>query len=268
MKGKEPTAGLVNPFGDKVGRKETFLLNGSGFPISIDIGKRIHFAVFEGEMMLSVRHSAGVEPHIYKVAFTAHVLSARRKQYDFVGIRPVQIKAEIILHRHIVGHETFERIFGHQAGGHRLLNFGFQLSHRTNADSLLAIVGTPDRQWDSPISGAAQVPILQILEPVTKATGTGAFGAPTDFSIKGNQTVFGRRSADKPTVERIIQHRFVGSPTMRIGVLVFLNFKSFSFEFELKGNALIYAQVFVEVWDDTSQTLLLKGKLLLLFGVA
>ena len=115
------------------------------------------------------------------------------------------------------------RIALHQACLHRLLDLGIQLLDRANALLLLAILCPPDWQRSTPIAATAQVPVLQILQPFAETTRTGALRLPVDRGVQLHHALTASGRADKPAIQRIVKHRLVGTPTVRIVVHMLLD---------------------------------------------
>src|SRR5690349_13246487 len=115
MQRKEPAAGLVDAFGDEIGRVSACEL----------------FFILEWKMPLRVRHSTAVEPNIDQIGLTEHLVTFRRGEYYVVHKRPV----------HIVQLKAFR----HKTGCDRSVNLLVQLSDRTNTFFFSAILFAPDR---------------------------------------------------------------------------------------------------------------------------
>ena len=179
--------------------------------------------MLERIMNLGVRHGTGVEPHVDKVGLPLHRLTRGTNQNDLIHKRTVQIYFVIIVLTVIARNETtvFQRIGSHQSGRYRFLDFGIQFLHRTDTD-FLTVFRPPDRQRRTPITATAQVPVIQVLQPFTETSGPGGCRLPVDGTVQFYHPFLGSRTADEPTVERIIQNRLVRPPTMRIVVHVFL----------------------------------------------
>ena len=104
----------------------------------------------------------------------------------------------------------------HQASLYGLLDLGIQLLYRADTLLLLAILCSPDRQRRTPVTATAQVPVLQVLQPFAEATRTGALRLPVDRSVQLHHALTASRRADKPAIQRIVKHRLVGTPAVRI----------------------------------------------------
>ena len=207
MKRVKPASGLVNALGDEVCRAAKL--------------RRIQST----ETFLSVRHRAGVEPNIDKVCLTGHLLSGRTDKEYVIDIRPVEINPVVVLLAHVLRIKTIvlKRIACHESGFHSLVDLGVELCDRADADLLLSVLGAPNRERSAPETAAAQVPVLNVLKPLTETTGTGGFRFPGDRLVQGNHLVLDRRGLDEPGIERIIKDRLVCSPAVRIAVGLLLD---------------------------------------------
>src|SRR5690606_35483279 len=103
---------------------------------------------------------------------------------------------------------------------------------RANARFVFAIAASPDGKWRSPEPGSRQIPVDQILQPVAEPACTRGLRFPVYGLIEGNHLVLKGCSPDKPRVERIIQHRFIRAPAVRVGVFVLLYLKCLVFLLE------------------------------------
>ena len=155
MQREEPTSSLVHTFVDKVTGE------GNAFVNEILVLKRIVY--------LGIRHRTRVKPDVNQVALTLHGLTILRHQYDMVNIRTMEVNLVVVLFRHVTRHETviLQRIALHESSLHSLFDFVVELLHRTDTD-LLAIFVAPDGQWCSPETATREVPVIQILQPVTE----------------------------------------------------------------------------------------------------
>ena len=212
MEGKEPPAGLVYTFGDEIRRI---------------IRTAIHqFFVLERIVELSVRHRTRIEPNVYQVRFTLHRFACRRNQDDIVYIRTVQIYLIVIFFRIFSRNEAqfLVRILHHEASLNRFFDFIIQFFYRADAD-FRAILVAPDRKRSSPIARTAQVPVIQVLQPFSETSRTGRFRFPVNGLVQLNHPFLASRRADKPAVQRIVKHRLVGTPAVRIVVHVLFHFE-------------------------------------------
>ena len=64
------------------------------------------FSVLKRIVYLSVGHGTGVEPHVYEVALSLHLLSCRAYKEYIVHVRPVQVYLVIVLLGHVAGYEA------------------------------------------------------------------------------------------------------------------------------------------------------------------
>ena len=218
MQRKEPSAGLVHALGDEIRRAG-------------------QVCVLERIVILCIRHCAAIEPYVDEVQFALHRLAARRHEDDAVHIRTMQIDdRRIVVRLAIIAHFVLRpRVRFHEARLHRFLDFIEQFCDRTDTNFLFAVLGAPNRQRCTPITTTAQVPIVQVLQPFAETACSGALGLPIDGLVERNHLLarFGR--LDEPAVQRIVQHGFVGSPTMRIRVHVLLSLEQTSVGFHLQA---------------------------------
>ena len=114
-----------------------------------------------------------------------------------------------------------------------------QLFYRANTDFLLPVFRTPDGQRNTPVTGAGEVPVLQIFQPLTETTTSGALRLPVDGPVQFGHSLFGGRGPDKPRIERVIEYRFVGTPAVRVVVCVFFDFECLVVLFQAQGNQQI-----------------------------
>ena len=103
MQRVEPSACLVHPLGNEIGRKILF--------------KPLH--VVERVVHLCVRHCARVEPDINQVLFAEHLFTAFAHQHDLIHEGPVQVQAAVVLVREVPRHKVRERILLHEPRGNR-----------------------------------------------------------------------------------------------------------------------------------------------------
>ena len=111
----------------------------------------------------------------------------------------------------------------HKSRRNRLVNFCEQFFYRANAYLFATVVGAPNWQRRAPIARAREVPVVQIFEPLAKTPRASRFGFPVDGFVQRNHLVFHGGGFDKPTIERIVNHWFVGAPAVRIVVQMFLD---------------------------------------------
>ncbi len=209
MQGIKPATGLIHPFGNKISRK-LFL--------------KIRFRDMRIED-LRKRHRTTVEPDINQIRLAFHRLTAVRDQHNIVHIGSVQVNLVILQLSVLLQVQPLPRKLVHHTGIQCLLHLLVKFPHGTNTFLLLAIFGSPDRQRCTPIATAAQVPVLKIFEPFTKAACTGRLGFPVDGIIELDHLVATGSGADKPAIERIVQYRLIGPPAMRICMHLFFNAK-------------------------------------------
>ena len=211
MERKKPATCLVNALGDEVGGIYLMVVQ--------------QFLVFKRIVNLCIGHGTGVKPYVNQVRLALHRLTVGADQHNLVHIWAVQVYLVIILLRIYAGLEAafLVGIALHHTGGHSLLHFIVQLFHRLNALLLASVLGAPDRQWRTPVARAAQVPVVQVFQPFAEAACAGRFGLPVDGLVELHHTFLAGRRADKPAVQRIVQHRLVRTPAMRIVVYMLLH---------------------------------------------
>ena len=203
----EPAAGLVHALGDKV----CGLAEG---PLAQPC-----------EAFLGIRHGAGIEPDVDQVALAHHLPAIVRDEEEVVHIGTVEIHLVIVLLGEVARNEAGlpERVLRHDAGGHGTVEFGEEFFERTDAFFLLAVFRAPDRERRAPVAAAGKVPVLDILEPLAETARSGGFGFPVDGFVQIHHPLLDSRRADEPGIERIVEHRFVGTPAVRIVVYMLLN---------------------------------------------
>ena len=137
----------------------------------------------------------------------------------------MEVYLVIVLETHVLRIESLvpKWVGLHESGCDALVDLGEELGHRTYADLLLAIFGTPDRKRSAPVTATAEVPVLDVLEPLSETSGTGRFRFPGNLLIESHHLILDGSSLDKPSVERIVEHRLVGPPAMRVAMYMFLN---------------------------------------------
>ena len=147
MERKEPTACLVYPFVDEVGRIESwwngcsavcrmykllaiFRLRQSCFCQTFLV-----YLAFERIVELCIRHGTAVEPHVNEVIFTPHRLSCIAYEYDVVHVRAVQVDAVVVFLTVIAHDETafLKRIALHNACTDGFFNLVVELFDRSDA---------------------------------------------------------------------------------------------------------------------------------------
>ena len=81
-------------------------------------------------------------------------------------------------------HKAFilQRIALHKTSGNRLLYLIIEFSQTTDTLRITVFV-TPNRQRSSPETRTGEIPIIQILQPVAKATCSSRFWMPIDGII-------------------------------------------------------------------------------------
>src|SRR5690606_10916498 len=88
---------------------------------------------------------------------------------------------------------------------------------------VFAVAAPPDRQRSAPETRPRQIPIHKVLQPIAEAAGSGRFRLPVYGLVQSDHLVLQRCGPDKPRIERVVQHRLVSAPAMRISVLLLLD---------------------------------------------
>ena len=211
MQREEPSACLVHPFRNEVGR--------------IDLAVVKQLLVLERVMDLCIRHRSGIEPDVDQVRLALHRLATGGNQDHIVHIRTVQVYLLIVLLRIFTQFELqlLIRVRLHQAGLYGFLYFIVQFFNRTDADFLRPVFRPPDRQRSSPVAATAQVPVLQVFQPFAETSRAGALRLPVDRIVQLDHPFATSRRADKPAIQRIVKNRLVRPPAVRIVVHMFFD---------------------------------------------
>ena len=207
VEGVEPSSGLVDAFRNEVrGCTELLLAEAA-------------------QAFLRIWHRAGVEPHVDEVALPGHLASAVGHEVYVVHIWPVEVYPVIISKGHVRRVETLvlERIGCHDSGCYSLLYLGVELGCGADALLFLSILGAPDRERGAPVAASGEVPVLDVLEPLSETSGTCGLRLPGNGLVQCNHLVLDSRSLYEPRIKRIVEHRLVGSPAVRIAVDVLLD---------------------------------------------
>ena len=137
----------------------------------------------------------------------------------------MQVDLVIVLLAHVLRVESFvfQRVGCHDTGSDSLLDFSIELFQASDAFLFLAVLGAPYRERSSPETASGKVPVLNVFQPLSETACSGRFRLPCYRLVQSHHLVLHRSSLDKPCVERIVEHRLVGSPAMRIAVDMLLN---------------------------------------------
>ena len=81
-----------------------------------------------------------------------------------------------------------------------------------------ARLADPHRQRCSPIAGARQIPVDQVLQPVAHAPVADVGRLPLDAAVVVEQPLLHRGGADEPRVQRVVEQRGVTTPAERVRV--------------------------------------------------
>ena len=95
-------------------------------------------------------------------------------------------------------------IRSHKTSLDSLIELGEELGGGTDADLLLPVFRAPNGQRCAPETAAAQTPVLDILKPLSEATGTGRLRFPVDSLVESHHLILDSGGLDEPGVERII----------------------------------------------------------------
>ena len=115
---------------------------------------------------------------------------------------------------------VFQRIGRHYSSGYALFCLFIQLGYAAYALFLFLVFRPPDRKRCSPESASGKVPVLKILQPFAKSSGSGAFRFPVNLLVELYHLIPYGSCLDEPAVQRIVEDRLVRPPAMRIGVYV------------------------------------------------
>ena len=217
VEGKEPAAGLVYAFCDEICGEVLFE----------------NVLIFEGIVPLGIGHRPAIEPHIDEVEFARHGFAGGAHQGNAIHVGAVQILGEVFCR--LVEAEDLVGFF----------DFLVEFIDAADADFFAAVFGAPDGQGSSPESGAGEVPIYKVFEPVAESAFAGGSGFPVDGFIEFYQAIFHGCGAHEPALEGVVEDGFIGTPAVGVGVLVFFYLEGFVFLFEFDGDAFIHAKVFV-----------------------
>ena len=175
MKREEPSSSLVDSFVDKVcweiGRRywRSFVIR-VYHSLTISFCTACHLSL-EWIVQLCIGHRATIKPNIYQVGFTIHWFTCGIDKHDIVHIRAVEVYTVIILLRIISRNESivFQRIALHHTSLYRALNFIVEFFDTT--DTLLVTIGiAPNRERRTPETRTRKVPVVEVLQPVAKAS--------------------------------------------------------------------------------------------------
>ena len=140
----------------------------------------------------------------------------------------MDIDPVVVLLGHVIRIEAIvpERIGLHDTGRDSLVDLQIELFDGSDAYLLLAVFGAPYRQRGAPETASAEIPVLDILQPLTETARTGGFRLPGDLLVQVHHLILYGRSLDEPGIERIIEDRLVGTPAVRIAVDVLLDLEA------------------------------------------
>ena len=141
----------------------------------------------------------------------------------------------IILLAVIARHKALvaQRVALHDAGSHALLDFIVEFGDRADALFLARLGIAPDGQRRAPVARAAEVPVVEVFEPFAEATRARRFGFPENGLVEFHHALAQGGAADKPAVERVVEHGLVGAPAVRVVVHVLFDAECLSGAFHL-----------------------------------
>ena len=169
----EPAAGLVDGFGDEVGR-EALLED---------------FLVFKGIVPLGEGHGAGIVPAVDNVGHAGHGLAALGAgDLNLIHVGTVQLD------------------LANLGGGH----FAQFLLGADYMD--VAVLTAPDGQGSAPVAFAAQTPVMHVLQPGAHAAFLDVVGHPVDGAVVGHQLVAHFGHLNVPGGAGIVQQGRVAAP--------------------------------------------------------
>ena len=207
MEGIEPAARLVDAFGNEV-RSLAELLRPE-----------------VAETLLGIRHGAGIEPHVDEVRLAEHLPAAVGHEDNIVHVWTVQVDLIVIIKAHVRGIKALvpQRIGFHESSIDRLVYLAVELGDAADALLFLSVFRAPDRERSAPVAAAGEVPVLDVLEPLSETAGTCGFRLPSDGLVERNHLVLDDRGLDEPCVKGIVEHGLVGAPAMGIAVDMLLD---------------------------------------------
>ena len=87
-----------------------------------------------------------------------------------------------------------------------VIRHGLQLLNGT--DGMLTATGAlPNIKWSSPITVTANTPILKVLQPLTKTTGTDSIRHPVNGLVVGDELFLHVSHLDEPRISCIVDER-------------------------------------------------------------
>ena len=139
--------------------------------------------------------------------------------YEFIIFLAVIARHKAFIFQWIACHHTCYDSF-----------FKFVVKHgyRFYAEFLTAIFRTPYGQRSAPVAATRKIPVLKILKPFSKTSGTGRSRFPLYGVVEFHHALAGSGSADKPAVERIIDYRSIRAPAVGIVVGMLLHAEQFA----------------------------------------
>ena len=208
VQGIEPTSGLVQPSAIK------------------SRGRRAHpgldaVAVLKGVMPLGVGHAAGIEPDVDEVRLAVHRAAVCRLEHDAIHHMLVQVDAGVVLIGHVPRHEVREGMASIRPAS----TASVQAVYSSSTDPMQRpLHRLRSAKWDrnAPIPRAAEVPIVEVLQPLFEASCAVAAGFHWMVSLSS-------RMRSLAAVARMNQlsggseHRAIRPPAVWVAVLVLLD---------------------------------------------
>ena len=148
----------------------------------------------------------------------------------------VQVHLFVVLVGHVACLEPGQRVVRHDASGHSFVAGALQFLHRPNAPFFRTIFCPPDGQWNAPETGTAQIPIVDIFQPLAKPARSSAFRLPRDGVVQGHHPLLRIRGANEPRIEWIIEDGLVSAPAVGIAVLVLFHLEGLATFLQKNGD--------------------------------
>ena len=157
--------------------------------------------------------------------------------------------------------EILVRVALHHAGGNGFFDLVVQFLYRPDAQFLAVVLGAPDGQRRAPVARAAQVPVVEVLQPFAETSRACRFGLPVDCLVEGDHPVLAGGGLDEPAIERVVDYRLVRAPAVRVvvGVLLYLECLVGSFQLhayrDVERLVLVGERGIIIILDETSLVL-------------
>ena len=148
----------------------------------------------------------------------------------------MQVDLIVVLLRIYPWGKVLPGVSRHEASFYRALDGVVELFDGGDTDLFTTILGAPDRQGCTPVAATREVPVLEVLQPLTEATRTGALGLPVDGIVETHHLLTASRGADEPAIQRIIEYGLVRTPAVGIGVHVLLDLEGTTLALQLQSD--------------------------------